>query len=100
MQADSMLPEQQRRHYRGVADAFMRITKEEGIPGLYRGVGPNIARAMALNCGMLASNDQVGVCWCPHRLFACLIWRMKEHGVTQDTQLTALSLLLTKNKGT
>jgi len=59
MQADTLLPEHQRRYYRGVVDAFLRISREDGFLGLYRGVGPNIARAMALNCGMLASNDQV-----------------------------------------
>lgn len=62
MQADTMLPEQQRRHYRGVTDAFLRILKEDGVRGLYRGVGPNVGRAMSLNMGMLASNDQVLHC--------------------------------------
>lgn len=28
--------------------------------GLFRGAGPTVVRAMALNMGMLASNDQVG----------------------------------------
>ena len=59
MQADTTLPEHQQRQYRGIADAFLRISREEGLQGLYRGVGPNIARAMALNMGMLASNDEV-----------------------------------------
>ena len=59
MQADTLLPEHQKRHYRGVADALWRVSKEEGVRGLYRGVGPNVGRAMALNMGMLASNDQV-----------------------------------------
>ena len=59
MQADTTLPEHQQRRYRGIADAFLRISREEGLQGLYRGVGPTIARAMALNMGMLASNDEV-----------------------------------------
>lgn len=59
MQADTMLPENQRRHYRGVGDAFLRICREDGLIGLYKGVGPTMARAMSLNMGMLASNDQV-----------------------------------------
>lgn len=59
MQADHSLPEAQRRRYRGVGDAFLRIVREEGMLGLYRGVGPTIGRAMALNMGMLASNDEV-----------------------------------------
>lgn len=60
MQADSTLPEAQKRHYKGVGDALTRIVKEEGTMGLFRGAGPTVTRAMALNMGMLASNDQVG----------------------------------------
>ncbi len=29
--------------------------------GLFRGAGPTVVRAMSLNMGMLASNDQVGL---------------------------------------
>ena len=36
----------------------MRIVREDGIAGLFRGGGPTVVRAMALNMGMLASNDQ------------------------------------------
>ena len=61
MQADSTLPEAQKRHYKGVGDALTRIVKEEGTIGLFRGAGPTVTRAMALNMGMLASNDQVKV---------------------------------------
>lgn len=32
--------------------------KEDGVGGLFRGGGPTVVRAMALNMGMLASNDQ------------------------------------------
>lgn len=35
-----------------------RIVREDGIAGLFRGGGPTVVRAMALNMGMLASNDQ------------------------------------------
>jgi hypothetical protein len=38
-----------------------RIVKEDGAAGLFTGAGPTVVRAMALNMGMLASNDQVGV---------------------------------------
>ena len=62
MQADSTLPEAQRRHYKGVGDALTRIIKDEGTMGLFRGAGPTVTRAMALNMGMLASNDQVSSC--------------------------------------
>lgn len=37
------------------------IVKEDGVGGLFRGAGPTVVRAMSLNMGMLASNDQVGV---------------------------------------
>ena len=53
------------RHYcsvwplQGVGDAFVRIVREDGVSGLFRGATPTIVRAMALNMGMLASNDQV-----------------------------------------
>lgn len=36
-----------------------RIVKEDGPGGLFTGAGPTVVRAMALNMGMLASNDQV-----------------------------------------
>ena len=36
-----------------------RISRDEGLLGLFKGVGPTMGRAMALNTGMLASNDQV-----------------------------------------
>lgn len=58
MQADNTLPVEQRRNYKGVGDAFVRIVREDGISGLFRGATPTIYRAMALNMGMLASNDQ------------------------------------------
>ena len=54
------------RAVQGVGDALTRIVKDEGVGGLFRGAGPTVARAMALNMGMLASNDQVRP-----RLYAC-----------------------------
>lgn len=62
MQADSTLPPDQRRNYKGVVDAMVRTVKEDGVVGLFRGGGPTVVRAMALNMGMLASNDQVWLC--------------------------------------
>lgn len=58
MQADTTLPMDQRRNYKGVGDAFARIVREEGFGGLFTGATPTVVRAMALNMGMLASNDQ------------------------------------------
>lgn len=58
LQADSTLPVAERRNYSGVVDALTRISKEEGITGLWRGSSPTVVRAMALNFGMLAPFDQ------------------------------------------
>lgn len=58
MQADTTLPPQQRRNYKGVTDAMTRVVREEGIGGLFTGAGPTVVRAMALNMGMLASNEE------------------------------------------
>mmetsp|Transcript_12350 Transcript_12350/g.40606 ORF Transcript_12350/g.40606 Transcript_12350/m.40606 type:complete len:291 (-) Transcript_12350:90-962(-) len=58
MQADGTLPVAERRNYKGAGDALMSIVKEDGVMGLFRGAGPTAVRAMALNMGMLASNEQ------------------------------------------
>jgi solute carrier family 25 oxoglutarate transporter 11 len=57
MQADATLPEAQRRHYRNAFHALTKITKDEGVLALWKGAGPTVVRAMALNMGMLASYD-------------------------------------------
>lgn len=41
-----------------MGDALVRIVRDDGAAGLFRGAGPTVVRAMALNMGMLASNDQ------------------------------------------
>lgn len=56
---DSTLPAAERRNYKGVGDAFVRIVGEDGVAGLFRGAGPTIVRAMSLNMGMFAANEQV-----------------------------------------
>ena len=56
--ADKTLPVAERRNYKGIGDAFTRTVKEDGVGGLFRGAGPTIARAMSLNMGMFASNEQ------------------------------------------
>lgn len=58
MQADATLPAAQRRHYKNAFHALYRITADEGILALWKGAGPTVVRAMALNMGMLASYDQ------------------------------------------
>ena len=58
MQADKTLPVNERRNYTGVVHALSDIVKKEGVSGLFTGAGTTSIRAMALNMGMLASNDQ------------------------------------------
>jgi len=57
MQADANLPMEQRRNYKNVFDALIRITREEGVLGLFSGVAPTVVRAAVLNTGMFASQD-------------------------------------------
>ncbi|XP_057507749.1 mitochondrial dicarboxylate/tricarboxylate transporter DTC-like [Actinidia eriantha] len=58
MQADATLPPAQRRNYKNVFHALYRIVADEGGLALWKGAGPTVVRAMALNMGMLASYDQ------------------------------------------
>lgn len=57
LQSDSTLPPDQRRGYKNVGDAMVKIVKADGILGLWRGCGPTVVRAMVLNVGMLAPYD-------------------------------------------
>ncbi|KAJ2940396.1 hypothetical protein O0L34_g75 [Tuta absoluta] len=58
MTADGRLPKEQRRNYRNVADALMRIVKEEGVLKLWRGATPTVARAMVVNAAQLSTYSQ------------------------------------------
>lgn len=58
MQADATLPAAQKRHYKNAFHALGRIVADEGVLSLWKGAGPTVVRAMALNMGMLASYDQ------------------------------------------
>lgn len=58
MQADATLPSGQRRNYKNAIHALYRIVTDEGVLALWKGAGPTVVRAMALNMGMLASYDQ------------------------------------------
>eukprot|EP00238_Polyblepharides_amylifera_P001713 CAMPEP_0196572648 /NCGR_PEP_ID=MMETSP1081-20130531/2634_1 /TAXON_ID=36882 /ORGANISM="Pyramimonas amylifera, Strain CCMP720" /LENGTH=300 /DNA_ID=CAMNT_0041890029 /DNA_START=158 /DNA_END=1060 /DNA_ORIENTATION=+ len=57
MQADANLPESQRRNYKNIFDALIRITREEGAIGLFAGAVPTVVRAAILNTGMFVSQD-------------------------------------------
>jgi solute carrier family 25 oxoglutarate transporter 11 len=58
MQSDKTLPVEKRRNYKNVIDALVKISKQEGVSGMFKGNVPVVYRAMALNFGMLAINDQ------------------------------------------
>jgi len=58
MQADGRLPPEQRRNYKHAFDGLYRIYKEEGLPRMWRGSGPNVIRAMLMTAGQVSSYDQ------------------------------------------
>ena len=52
------MPKEERRNYKNVIDALTRISKEEGIKGLWTGAVPTIFRAMSVNCSQLVSYNE------------------------------------------
>ncbi|KAH8322327.1 mitochondrial 2-oxoglutarate/malate carrier protein [Drosophila kikkawai] len=59
MMADNRLPSSERRNYKNVGDAFVRIVKDEGVLTLWRGCLPTVGRAMVVNMVQLASYSQL-----------------------------------------
>ncbi|KYN04269.1 PREDICTED: mitochondrial 2-oxoglutarate/malate carrier protein-like [Cyphomyrmex costatus] len=59
MTTDGRLPVEQRRNYKNVLDAFVRIAREEGIFTLWRGSVATIGRAVVVNVSQLATYSQV-----------------------------------------
>ncbi|KAI9311456.1 putative mitochondrial dicarboxylate carrier protein [Zopfochytrium polystomum] len=55
MQADGLRPAAERRNYKSVVDAMVTIAREEGVLAWWKGSAPTVARAMALNLGMLST---------------------------------------------
>lgn len=58
MQADGAAPPAERRNYKHVFDAFVRIYREEGLYAGWRGAGPTVARGMVVSMTQLATYDQ------------------------------------------
>lgn len=58
MTADGRLPPGERRGYRNVFDALVRMAREEGVLTLWRGCIPTMARAVVVNAAQLASYSQ------------------------------------------
>ena len=57
MQNDGQLPMHQRRNYKNVIDGFVRMSREEGITSLFRGLGPNVNRAILMTSSQCVSYD-------------------------------------------
>lgn len=58
-QSDQTLPVDQRRNYKGVADAFARMYREEGLLSFWKGFYISLLRAATMTGGMLSINDEV-----------------------------------------
>ncbi len=58
MTSDGALPPEDRRNYANAFDAVRRISAEEGVRTLWRGVGPTMSRAAVLNAAQLSSYSQ------------------------------------------
>lgn len=58
MTSDGKLPAAEKRNYKNVADALIRIGREEGMLKLWRGAVPTMGRAMVVNGAQLASYSQ------------------------------------------
>ncbi|KAI7856487.1 mitochondrial carrier domain-containing protein [Circinella umbellata] len=57
MQNDGQLPLAQRRNYKNAIDGIVRISREEGISTLFRGLGPNVSRAILVTSAQCVSYD-------------------------------------------
>ena len=57
MQNDGKLPIEQRRNYKHAIDGLVHVVKDDGVAGLFRGLGPNIQRSILMTVAQLASYD-------------------------------------------
>lgn len=57
MQNDAALPAAERRNYKHAIDGIIRMTREEGVASLFRGVWPNSTRALLMTASQLATYD-------------------------------------------
>ncbi|PKI82682.1 Dic1p [Malassezia vespertilionis] len=57
MTSDMYRPPDQQFRYTGALDGVVRIVREESVKTLFRGITPNVARAMLMNSSQLASYD-------------------------------------------
>lgn len=57
MQSDYAKPAAERRNYKNAVDGLIRMSREEGVTSLFRGVTANSARALLMTASQLASYD-------------------------------------------
>lgn len=58
LQGEGHLPPGAKRRYTGTLNAFATIAKEEGVRGLWKGIGPNIVRNSVISAAELATYDE------------------------------------------
>ena len=59
LQSDKLLPEFQRRNYKGTLDALVRIPREEGVLGCWKGSLPVALRVAIVNAASLVGYDYI-----------------------------------------
>ena len=59
MSADSKLPVNQRRNYKGIGDCLARIYQDEGLAGLWTGARVTVLRAMLLTACVLGIGSEI-----------------------------------------
>ncbi|KAM6498356.1 Mitochondrial carrier domain containing protein [Amanita muscaria] len=57
MTSDSVRPPESRYNYRNAAVGFVRLVKDEGLKGMWRGLGTNTSRAVLMNVSQVGSYD-------------------------------------------
>jgi solute carrier family 25 (mitochondrial dicarboxylate transporter), member 10 len=57
MQSDASKPPSEQKRYKNALDGLIRMTREEGVGSLFRGVVANASRAVLMNASQLASYD-------------------------------------------
>ncbi|KAL4068368.1 mitochondrial carrier domain-containing protein [Scleroderma yunnanense] len=57
MTSDSLRPPEKRYGYRNALTGLMNLVREEGVKGLFRGVGTNATRAILMNISQVGSYD-------------------------------------------
>jgi hypothetical protein len=57
MQADTVLPPEQRRGYKNAGDALVKMFRQEGLRGFFAGAAPTVYRGLSVNIGMLTTYD-------------------------------------------